>query len=569
MSLRIVIASLLASLLWAQVGFAQQKRPILDALFKTLMDSQLEREKQRQLEAQKSWDHRHHRGRKSGRQAGPENVVIQNGPLKTGRPGRPGKPVVVPGRTVVTETVTLPAVVTVRTTIDEYVQQCDGLTQQLRKNANVPGVRPLLAKSLKFRNHARVLQQRCQQTDDIEYIADAYRHLDAEWRALSFEIQSVPEVQQQCATYVEKLDQQCDQFCETLAVEPQFDRHRLLQLQSQATAYIETLLDDIEVELHSTPDCENLLADGRRLQESIRHQTDFVETASYDEIVQRYGEFTDHWREYTPRLYPFQNQSIQRRLARIRSCGQEMSGVLWLPPTVDREYLGYLAGITTTEISNMFQHMTVQALVELPVGEQRQILTTARQLHTQCQQYSAGVTENVSLAKLRQRFGNIQGKWSDLSPHLDASKSTELRRCENRISRHCDEMSHMLGLIQDVDVHQTVQLAAALEGMSEHLRDELNRYQSSYRGPLKGKVNSAVKDFHNQCVSLHRRVARNQNPDKLRKHCIEMVECWNALSGVIDTMPQNGLSQQKFRKVNHSRAELFEIVAELAALLVV
>ena len=48
-----------------------------------------------------------------------------------------------------------------------------------------------------------------------------------------------------------------------------------------------------------------------------------------------------------------------------------------------------------------------------------------------------------------------------------------------------------------------------------------------------------------------------------------MLECWNALSGVIDTMPQNGLSQQKFRKVNHSRAELFEIVAELAALLVV
>ena len=490
-------------------------------------------------------------------------MVIQDGPL------RPGRPAVVPGRTVVTETVTLPAVVTVRTTIDKYVEQCDGLTRQLQKNVRGKRVRPILAKCLKLRNRAKVLQQRCQQTDDVEYLTDAYRQLDAEWRALSFEIQCVPEIQQQCVTYVEQLDQHCDRICETLAVEPQFDRHRLLQLQSQATAYIETLLDDIEVELYGTPDCEDLLVDGRRLQESIRHQTDFVETAPYDEIVQRFGEFVQHWRQYTPRLYPFQNPAIQRRLARIRSCGQEISSALWLPPTVDREYLGYLAGTTTTEISNMFQHMTVQALVELPVDEQRKILKTARQLHGQCQQYSAGVTENVSLAKLRDRFGTIQTQWAVLSPHLDASQSTELRRCENRISRHCDEMSNMLGLIQDLDVNQTLQLVAALEGMSEHLRDDVSRYQASYRGPLKAKAASAAKQFHNQCKSLHRKIARNQSPESLRKDCIEMVESWNALSGVIDTMPQNGLTQAKFQRVNHSRAELYEIVAELAALLVV
>ena len=535
-----------------------QQRPILEALFKTLMESQLEREEQRQVESRRRHDHRHH-----GHAVGQGAVVIESGPLQSGRTVVPGRP------TVVTESVALPALVTVRTTIDEYVTHCDQLTSRLQNNSQLRGIRPILAKSLKLRNRARLLQKKCRQTNDIEYITAAYRQLDAEWRALSFEIQCVPEIQQQCVTFVTQLDNHCDRICSTLAVQPQFDRHRLLQLQSQATAYIETLLDDIEFELHGTPDCDNLLTDGRRLQESIRHQTHFVETATYDEVVRRFTEFVSEWRQFTPRLYPYQNPTIQRRLARIRACGQEISATLWMPPTVDRAYLGYLADITTHEISSMFQHMTVQALLQLPIDEQREILMTARNLHGQCQQYSAGVTGNVSLVDLRNRFEGIQAKWSVLSPHLDGSMSTELRRCENRISRNCDEMSQMLGLIQEVDVHHALQLAAALEGLSQHLHDHILRYQTSYRGPVKSRAVSAAKKFHSQCRGLHRRVARNQDPQKLRKTCIEMVESWNTLTNLIDLMPRHGLSPSKYQQVSHARADLYEVVAELATLLVV
>ena len=58
---RFTLVSLLALFLWTQSSIAQQRRPILDALFKTLMDAQLEQEKQRQVESQIGWDHRHHR----------------------------------------------------------------------------------------------------------------------------------------------------------------------------------------------------------------------------------------------------------------------------------------------------------------------------------------------------------------------------------------------------------------------------------------------------------------------------------------------------------------------------
>ena len=561
-----------------------QQYPILEGLFKTILETQIERQRQDQEEAHRRHDQRHGhvhsppgrdgdgRGvaapRQPNRPAQPGRVIINQGPLNPTTDDT-GQVIVRPGQQVVGDPGAVRTVMTYRTTMAKYVQQCDQLTRRLQANADVRGVRPLIAACMKLRNKAVAVQRQCQHSSDVDLFAHQYSELDAAWRMLSFRIQAVPGIDQPCVQYVQQMDDYCDLMCETLAVEPQFNRHRLLQLQAQGTAYIETLLDDIEIELHGHADCDGLLADGRRLQEQIRRQSDFIEAASYDEVVQRFNAFVHAWREYAPRLYKFQSPTIQRRLARIRSCGEEIYASLWMPPSVDRGYMQYLADVTTREMSNLFDQMTVHALVELPIDDQRRILTIARQLHRQCEDYASGVQQHVSVRDLRRRFRQIDQQWAALEPFLEQTTAMDLRRCGKRISCHYDEMRGMLGMTQALDYDQAMQLAAALEGLSEHLRADVQRYDRYYASGLRNRVNNAVAKFHRECKDLHRDLAHSHDMERLQKSCRRMLQSWSKLSQIIDTLPQNGLSQSRYQRVAHTRGDLVQVVAELAAMLTV
>ena len=203
-----------------------------------------------------------------------------------------------PSRPRIPRETTTPVFTSIRSNADNYVRNLNSLTTQLQTaSRNERSLRPLLAECYKVQASASLFRKQCDSVTDIQVLSNNYCDLDCSWRTLSFQLQSV-KLGRETRGYVTQLDSASDRFCAALDIDPQFDRKRLDKLMMRGTAYMQTLIDDIEIEMYGQPECERLLTEGRRLQEIIRHDSAIIVDGSYEQVLNRFNSFSQKWEKF-------------------------------------------------------------------------------------------------------------------------------------------------------------------------------------------------------------------------------------------------------------------------------
>ncbi len=526
---------------------AQAQRPdrkVVGDLFKSWLESELEKADQKRRDAERA---------SSLRDEKRTQLDLPKSPRRPNVALRPSA---------------APAMNSYRTNLRSYSENIERLSNQLQSSARGnQNLRPLIAETYKVQVRANLLYKQSETINDPAVIAERYCDLDCQWRSLSHSMKNA-NLDRTCQSYVAKLDQQCNKMCAVLDLDPQFDRERMLKLMVRASSYIRTLLDDIEIELYGQPECDKLLSDGRQLQEAIKRESVFVRDGSYDQVLSRFGKFSENWRAYSRRLYRYEEPHIQRRLGRIRSVGTSISELLWQNPTVDYAYAEHVVVLTRRELKLLFDQMTVSELVSLPPQQRSLVLSAASNLSRDCDAYSKLVTQQQSLESLRQQYLVFNQEWGKVNPILSSIKTDRVTQCSHRLELHVQDMNRMLRIQQSVDQTQLVSLGASLEEIAHTMQLKFGRMDKAFSTPqFKQRAISTVNEFRDVSRTLHLDIARGRDLNRLRGCCNDVIRSWNQLEVVITSMPKNGIGEKRFASVNQSRQDAIGIVAEIAAYL--
>lgn len=535
-----------------QTAFAQSNREeLVDSLFRDVLETQLEKQRAAQRIA------------RATTASNPERSAFTRAGSAT-TTERLGQP-------TVARHYTAADLRKFQAAIDAYSQQANILAAGLQRQAAAnPKVRKLLPESLRVKATADVLNTVARRSVSLSELSDEYYDLDWRWRNLSYGLQDVTGLDRGTQQAIRLLDNYSDQTCDLLGVEPQFDRKGMLEQMIMARAHMQTLIDDMEMDLPTNETTAELLNEGRQLAEHIGREAEFVRTARYDEIVPRYTDFVMKWRQFSTKLFPLENAHIHRRVARVRKCGEEVYRLLWMPPALDRDYIRHISKSYDEQIDGLLADLTVNTLLALPANQRQDVLGTVQRLKEYSTGYVRTVQTRAPVNELQEGVRRISRERDRLLLQLSAAEIAVSDKHRVLVDRYDEELRHMLRVPDSVNRREMLTLASALEGLAYNLRLDVHRYGPYYQtGSFRKRAYETVDSFHQQTQMLNNALSAGSEFADVKSHCDAILGTWETLVKIVAAMPQFGLTESRFERIDQTRREMIPLMAELAAMVTI
>ena len=459
-----------------------------------------------------------------------------------------------------------PNLIAYRNYLGHFSTQSGQLANHLSQSANVQGVRPLIPLALRLKSNCDVLVNHCNTgLHGFDALALQYRTIDADWRNLSHQLRTITGLDRQTRDTINQLDRYSAETCKLLNLTPQFDRNAVLRLCHMQIAYMDSLLDAIDYELHHEGECQNLLSRGRRLKDQLIRLEPVILNDPYDQVVARFSNYSTECRDYCAALYPLRQRSIERCLARVRAGNDSIFELLWIEPSLDRPYLEFITETMVHQLVSLFREMSVAEMVKLPPQKQQVILLAGNQLLGRCQNYCELIRRNAPLKDLVRDYSAINSGWSQLSPHFAHIHAETIVNMTRSIDGYCSEIRDILGVHSLYDHDRALSLAASLEDLSEHIYSLSSRYGRYCRSSqLQAQLGRFGNDFFVQARNLHQQVALGVSLPEIQAQCSQLLTTWEKYGPALDSMPKYGLSSTRFQYISALRQDINPVIAELA-----
>ncbi len=543
-----------------------QRGELIEGLFRTIAEAQLEREKQKRLEAELAARQQNNPGQ------GQVQPVPVPGSIRP--PSRRGQPANINRNQP-------PASINVRSReAAEFAQNLvnfsgsiDPLVQELRAGAaQNPSLRAVLPEAYQVAADSRALLQRCDGLSSLDPIISPYSELDARWRQLSFRLRSLDGLSSQCTSGIRSGDQLISVLSRQLKVQPQFDRHELHDLMIIAATHMQSLLDDLELARISQQDASRLIHDCRLLRQQLLGEADRVDETSYEDVVTRFSKFASGWSAFSEQVYSLNDPHLQRRLDRIRECGDQTYAVLWLPPPYNAATLTASAHRLEESCAQILDQLTIRSMVSLSPQDQVRILESSRRMYNQSREFEQATKQGALRNDLQGRFASIDKDWSYLQSKYQQMRAIN-RATLASINQECDSIRAALGMTTaagpTIRHEELVQVAAALEGSSEYLDADIHRYER-YLQPdsFRKSIVEASHEFHHHAKQLHAELSVRADIGKLQLEAEQMLDGWQQLTKDLSHAESHGLSASRMQNLLRAQQEIVPMVAQIAAALV-
>ena len=460
-----------------------------------------------------------------------------------------------------------PDVIAFRRQFDAFDNQLGVLTRDLNSDVRrIDGLRPLMAEVWQVKARADAMKNTYASVPNTRSLTEPYCEIDSQWRHLSYELRSVDQLSRACRSSIETLDQQSNDLCKLLGIEPQFDRGRLMQLMLIASTHMEDLLDDLQFDHAGYPNADRLLHDGRILQQQLRGEAEHARYHSYDKIIAQFTAFVQQWREFSGKLYQLDDPRIDRRLARIRHVGAQVFDLLRIDAPQDRVYLQYAADQYHRNLESLMDTISARMLVGMPADQQSSILRLAAKLTDSSGRICGSISARKSRNLLRDEFRGIDADWRQLSQGLSSVQSQPFATAYQSVGRCHDELCEVIGYQPGFEMHHALETTSALEALALRLYRDIHRVDSMFSDRrYRADVVSAVDAFYERSQDLYVQVSHRSASREIRQTTIGLINEWNTMAQLIAVMPQEGLPQSHFAPIAETYHELAPIVANLAA----
>lgn len=577
--LRVTLAAALLFIAVPNRPAQAQRGQLIEGLFRSLAEQQMQREQQKRLEAEKRAKMQQAEAAKRKQQPKKDPYEVK---LPSGFGTKPAPRVTDARRPADPRNLSIN--VRSREAADyagnlvKFNQQVAPLIGELRQEAaRHPQVRALLPEAYGVAADTRALLESCDGISSLAPVVDPYSALDARWRQLSFGLKSIPDLSSKCMSAIETCDTLCSSMCNQLDLQPQFDRIALRDVMMTASAYMLALSDDLHIAVPADAHCRKLVHDLRLLRQRLIAEAETVDRISYDNMVANFSEFGNQWRAFSNEVYAINNRHLHRRLDRIGECGEQTYHLLWMQPPISAKDLAATAHRLEHNLEAILSQLNFRAIVQLKPQDQVKVLQTCRDLYDHAGSLHEMCEDNAGRDKLREQFITIDRGWGSLSDTLPQIASLN-RGTIAEIDRACEQLRGGFRLENTYapanSMEQLVQAAAALEGTAEYLDVQTKRYERNlqpraFRESIRGACDELL--YHSQ--ELHTLLdARGRFNDqrymsRLKGEAEHAVKAWNELAKEFDHIETHGLSESQANRLRQARNQAVPHVAEIAAAL--
>ena len=525
-------------------GVAQAQRgDLIEGLFRTIAEAQLEREQRNRLPTQPPPPVQPNQPRQNQ----PTNVQVAPTPTAS----RANSTAQVPRINVRSRE----AADFAQELVDFYVT-VDRLVPDLREHsASIPSIRPLLPQAYRIAADARTLIQSCDNLASLQPIALPYAELDSRWRQLSFNLRSLNGLDSDCTSSIRRADQLIASMERRLNIGPQFDRSQLRDLMIVASTCMETVIDDLQLASLPSKQAEEMMHDCRLLQQKLLSQAQSVAEGSYEDVVSRFTEFVGQWSPLGRRVAAINDRHLNRRLDRIRDVANQTYALLWIPPPTSSVDVRAASVRLQASVGSILDRLTLRSMVSLNPSDQIRVMESSRRLYDQCRQFETATARNASMRDLGSIFKNIDTDWNGLE-----------------VDSVCEQLRQALNVSGSsstpVDLASLVHAAASLEGNAEYLNADVQRF-SRYISS-QSKRNSLVdgsNDFYIHAKRIHSQLSGRAEFGELQREASHLMDGWEQLSREINDLQRNGVPSRSADAMQRAHREMAPFVAQLGAAL--
>ena len=420
---------------------------------------------------------------------------------------------------------------TMRRALDGVSRDADRLATMLdAERTRVPDVRVYLADVLKLRARVSVLSQRARTLNDHRLLQEDLKAVDRDWRVLAYRLTRIRGLSRQTLDQIERLTSYAKAIGQVYELDPQIDQGALLRQTAALTSDLQSLHQDMEIELETSPDRSELLLLARRAQQQADQVTQYIlDRQNYSTIVSEYQKFQRIWYPLATRLRVHQSSYLERSVRRIRHADEEIHELLWIPKQMDREQLVHLTNVLKSDVDEFFTRAPLKLLIGLP--RSNEALASADQFYGVCENFIDSVNRNEDMDSLVDAYRYIDNAWHTFHDIYRPLQSAAAQRVLAEIEYSVNSLRDSLQVAETGFDHQALlQRAATLENLAEHIeldtRDWLSRDAVNFRSECLREA----EDFHRNATSFHRMAAvRTSSITELQRESDRLYENWRRL----------------------------------------
>ncbi|MGC1274403.1 MAG: hypothetical protein WBC44_11905 [Planctomycetaceae bacterium] len=393
------------------------------------------------------------------------------------------------------------------------------------QSRSIPAVRQYLGSVLQLEARAQMLARQITNRTELERALPELRALDTDWKDVSYRLAGVRGLDRASLDLIRRLDATSDQVSKSLQLGQTVDYVALVQKTNALRTSIERLIQDLDFEVGRTPEGSQLIVDGQRVQQKAAHLADTsFQQDGVEHLIEDFKLVQQAWTPFLAKLRGLNSRYIDRDVQQVAQVEREVSALLRIEQTLDRQQLVYLADNLTRNVDDFFDNAQLKLLIRLP--ESDQALSTADAFYGVFENFVDCVNRGENQADLQDAFSYIEGEWRNFSRVYRPLNSTEGQQVLNAIEKDVVTLRQALLIQEGFDRFQAGELASVIDNLSLHLERDTRSWLGKARPPYAAEAQREIANFRQNAQELHEALVANANIREVRQMCDGLFDSW-------------------------------------------
>ena len=559
--LLMAVAVLVSAMASTREATAQQRGGVIQDLFRSVAQAQLEREQRKRLEAE----------------AQAQTVERARINANRGVPGVPGVGGVpnagFPGGGVVGGGVVgpfsnlgrVPGSTLGTATWQQLRGEMDAVINDLRSVSGRSGTAMRLVPT-GYRLTAQIDQMIADANrGDTAAVASAFAAFDRDYRTFAFETSRI--LPGGTADRLRRTDAIIAQLEQSMNVRPQWDRMRFAEIALTSRTLLQTILDDTRLISLSGADRRQINHDLNLLVTRIDRIRSQIDRITFEQASATFNDFATQLASVGVGLRRLNDPHIDLRLDRLRELRDDSYGLFWTEPP---EALRDIRGIADRlQRSSRQLSQSVASAGTMPDRVRRDAASIVRDVTRAADDVAAFAVSQSGTRSIEaplQRLDAETRRLEDLLRYQPGTHHAPLALLRDDVHLLMRESS-VASASAALDHASLVRLGATLEGGGEALHDAIDRRDRNLRSrQFKSQLDRSVDEFYRQARKFYEDVDDHRDIDSLRARVGEMLNQWQTMNQLIADLNRQGMSATDAAVVGQYRDALIPAVAEAAAM---
>lgn len=396
----------------------------------------------------------------------------------------------------------------------------------------VPAVRQYLAGLIQLQSTASRLSARIRTVDDVQRFLPDLRTLDSDWDNLSYNLKRLRGLDSTATVLIARIDQTGDTLGKLLQMGPGVDYREIVLKANALVTAMDRLVSDIDYQVGRTPQARQLIYQGQQVEQQARHLSDSAfQQTSYDGLVQDFRLFQQLWTPFAGQLRQFNDKYLDRDAQQVAQAERDVSTLLRMEQTLDRQQLLYMADQLTRDVDDFFSRAPLKILIKLP--QANRALATADEFYGNFENFVDCVNRGENQNDLQDAFGYIDGAWRNFATVYRPLNSSDAQTVLNAIEKDVNVLRDALLIQGGFDRAKAADLAALIENLSGYLERDTRSWLRKAQPPYAAEAQRDVASYRQHAQELHEALVSNANLREVQQMSDALFDNWRRVYGHI------------------------------------